>query len=126
MVDNYRLSDNFIAASAFLSGERRVKASDAGSTVVQNLYTILEYFDAGDVDNIKVGAMAMAGKEKIVLDGLASTKRGIDEFLSYFPKDEVLAVVARIEAENALNELEFDKALNQGAGILNPKPIPQS
>lgn len=126
MVDNYRLSDNFIAASAFLSGDKKMRASDTGMSVVQNLYTILEYFDAGDVDNIKVGALSMAGKEKIVLDGLAATKKGIDEFLSYFPKDEVLAIVAKIEEENALNEKEFDKALNQGAGILNPKPNAQS
>lgn len=54
MVDNYRLNDNFIAASAFLTGDRRIKAGDIGQTVVQNLYTILEYFDASDVENIKV------------------------------------------------------------------------
>ncbi len=54
MVDNYRLNDNFIAASAFLTGDRRVKAGDIGQNVVQNLYTILEYFDSSDVDNIKV------------------------------------------------------------------------
>jgi hypothetical protein len=54
MVDNYRLNDNFIAASAFLTGDRRIKAGDIGQSVVQNLYTILEYFDASDVENIKV------------------------------------------------------------------------
>lgn len=54
MVDNYRLNDNFIAASAFLAGERRVRAGDIGQNVVQNLYTILEYFDSSDVENIKV------------------------------------------------------------------------
>lgn len=54
MVDNYRLNDNFIAASAFLSGDRKIKAVDTGSNVVQNLYTILEYFDSSDVENIKV------------------------------------------------------------------------
>jgi len=123
MVDNYRLNDNFIAASAFLTGDRRVKAGDIGQNVVQNLYTILEYFDSSDVDNIKVGSSSLAGKEQIVLNGLAAAKKGIDDFLSYFPKEEVLAVVSRIENENALNEREFDKDLNQGVGILNPKPI---
>ena len=57
-----------------------------------------------------------------MLNGLAAAKKGIDDFLSYFPKEEVLAVVSRIENENALNEREFDKDLNQGVGILNPKP----
>ncbi len=65
----------------------------------------------------------MAGKEQIVLNGLSAAKKGIDDFLSYFPKEEVLAVVSRIESENAQNEREFDKDLNQGVGILNPKPI---
>ena len=54
MVDNYSLNDNFIAASAFLTGDKRMKAGDIGQNVVQNLYTILEYFDSGDVENIKV------------------------------------------------------------------------
>ena len=65
----------------------------------------------------------MAGKEAIVLSGLGAARKGIDDFLSFFPRDEVLAVVAKIESENALNEKEFDKELNQGVGILNPKPI---
>lgn len=123
MVENYRLNDNFIAASAFLTGERRIRAGDIGQNVVQNLYTILEYFDAGDVDNLKVGSNSLAGKEQIVLNGLSSARKGIDDFLSLFPKEEVLAAVARIEQENALNEKEFDKTLNQGVGILNPKPV---
>ena len=54
MVDNYRLNDNFIAASAYLEGDKRLKAGDVGTNVVQNLYTILEYFDASEVQNIKV------------------------------------------------------------------------
>jgi len=66
--------------------------------------------------------MGLAGKETIVLNGLAASKKGIDDFLSYFPREDVLAAVARIERENALNEKEFDKDLNAGVGILNPKP----
>ena len=71
----------------------------------------------------KVGSNSLAGKEQIVLNGLSSARKGIDDFLSLFPKEEVLAAVARIEQENALNEKEFDKTLNQGVGILNPKPV---
>jgi len=122
MVDNYRLNDNFIAAGAYLVGDRKNKAFDVGTNVVQNLYTILEYFDSSDVENIKVGSLSMAGKEQLVLKGLEASRKGIDDFVSYFPRDDVLAVVAKIETENELNMREFDKELNGGVGILNPKP----
>lgn len=54
MLENYRLNDNFIAASAFLTGSGRIRAIDAGQNTVQNLLTILEYFDSSDVQNLKV------------------------------------------------------------------------
>lgn len=55
MLNNYRLSDAVIAASAYIDdNNRRLQASDAGQAAVQNLYTILEYFDSQDVANIKV------------------------------------------------------------------------
>lgn len=55
MLNNYRLSDVVISASAYIQdNNRRLAASDAGQAAVQNLYTILEYFDAQDVANIKV------------------------------------------------------------------------
>lgn len=54
MIDNYRLNDNFISASAFLNGDRKIKAVDIGQTTIQNLNTILEYFDTSDIENIKV------------------------------------------------------------------------
>jgi len=66
--------------------------------------------------------MSMAGKEKIVIEGLTSARKGIDDYLSFFNKDDVTAVLARIEAENELNRSEFDKDLNGGQGIINPKP----
>lgn len=120
MVENYRLNDNIIAASAYLTGNKRIQAVEAGQSTVQNLFTILEYFDSSDVQNIKVGATSMAGKEALVLKGLEATKKGIDEFLSFFPKEDVEAVVQRIEKENDLNFKEFDPELGV---ILNPKPI---
>lgn len=56
MVQNYRLADSVVGASAFLSGgnAQQMKAIDVGQTAVQNLQTILEYFDTQDVENIKV------------------------------------------------------------------------
>jgi hypothetical protein len=55
MVDNYRLNDAFLAASTYLDGTtRRLEASQLGQSATQNLITILEYFDASDVQNLKV------------------------------------------------------------------------
>lgn len=120
MLENYRLNDNFISASAYLNSERKYKAADIGQTTVQNLITILEYFDSSGVENIQVGSSGLSGKEAIVLNGLASARKGIDDFVSLFPKEDVSAVIAKIEAENELNRQEFDKELGQ---ILNPKPV---
>ena len=55
MLKNYRLADTFIAASAYLEdNNKRISAGEVGSSVVQNLQTILEYFDSADVANLKV------------------------------------------------------------------------
>jgi len=55
MINNYRLNDAFVTASAYLdSNDRRVEAGQVGQSAVQNLYTILEYFDSSDIQNIKV------------------------------------------------------------------------
>jgi hypothetical protein len=55
MVENYRLNDAFVAASTYLDGgNRRLEASQLGQSATQNLVTILEYFDAADVQNLKV------------------------------------------------------------------------
>jgi hypothetical protein len=55
MIENYRLGDAFVAASSYLDGnERRVAAVEVGQNAVQDLYTILEYFDSADVQNLKV------------------------------------------------------------------------
>jgi hypothetical protein len=51
----YRLADTCVAALAYLEGtEKRVAAGQVGQTTVQNLQTILEYFDSSDVQNLKV------------------------------------------------------------------------
>jgi hypothetical protein len=56
MVENYRLNDAFLAASTYLESgnNKRLEASQVGQAAVQNLYTILEYFDSADVENLKV------------------------------------------------------------------------
>lgn len=113
MVQNYRLNDAFVGASSYLDGnDRRVQAGQVGQTVVQNLQTILEYFDSSDVQNLKVGSMdGMSGKEALVLKGLDSTRKSIDDFLAFFPAAEVEQVKKRVQEENELNVKEFDSSL---------------
>jgi hypothetical protein len=53
MIQNYRLADSIVGSAAYLGGQS-MKAIDVGQTAVQNLQTILEYFDSQDVENIKV------------------------------------------------------------------------
>lgn len=118
MMDNYRLSDNFIKASTFLSGNRKIQAVTAGQECIQNLQTITEYFDSSDVQNIKIGSNSIAGKESLVLNGLDASRKNIDLFLSFFNPEDVNAVQSKILAENELNEKEFDTAL--GAILNNP------
>eukprot|EP00550_Attheya_septentrionalis_P010341 CAMPEP_0198279922 /NCGR_PEP_ID=MMETSP1449-20131203/122_1 /TAXON_ID=420275 /ORGANISM="Attheya septentrionalis, Strain CCMP2084" /LENGTH=261 /DNA_ID=CAMNT_0043975167 /DNA_START=24 /DNA_END=809 /DNA_ORIENTATION=+ len=120
MLQNYRLNDNLIAAAAFLSDQqKRAAAATVGQSAVQSLYTILEYFDSSDVQNLKVGGMGMSGKEQLVIKGLDSTRNYIDDFLVYFPRDEIEAAKAKIQEENALNIKEFDPTIGT---ILNPNP----
>lgn len=55
MIENYKLNDAFVGASTYLDGnDRRVTAVNVGQNAVQDLYTILEYFDSSDVQNLKV------------------------------------------------------------------------
>jgi len=121
MINNYSLSDSIIAGSSYLKGNDRVDASGVGQSAVQSLLTIVEYFDASSVENIKVDSLE--GKEKIVLEGLKSVRRDLDEFTNFFPKDDVDAVKARILTENELNFREFDTSLGQ---IINPNPSDKS
>ena len=55
MLENYRLADQFVQASTYIEdASKRLEAAQVGQSAVQNLYTILEYFDSADVENIKV------------------------------------------------------------------------
>ncbi|GKY94215.1 hypothetical protein MPSEU_000387300 [Mayamaea pseudoterrestris] len=55
MLENYRLADQFVQASTYIEdSSKRLEAAQVGQSAVQNLYTILEYFDSSDVENIKV------------------------------------------------------------------------
>lgn len=119
MVQNYSLSDAVVGASAYIKGGNQMKAIDVGQTAVQNLQTILEYFDTKDVENIKVGANSMAGKEELVLNGLQSAQLNLDQFLGYFPEDNVAKLKAQIKDENDLNIKEFDPSLGD---IINLPP----
>lgn len=121
MLQNYKLSDNIISAAATLAdSNKRQSATETGQRAVENLFTILEYFDSRDVENLKVGTYdSMAGKEPLVLKGLEAARINIDEFLTYFDSRDIDAVRKKIEEENELNAKEFDSSLGV---ILNPNP----
>jgi hypothetical protein len=53
----------------------------------------------------------MAGKEALVLKGLESTRKNIDDFLTYFPQSTVEVARDRIFKENELNKKEWDPSL---------------
>ena len=121
MVQNYRLSDSVVGASTFLGGgnSNQMRAVDTGLMAVQNLQTILEYFDTSDVENIKVGKNAMNGKEELVVKGLAATQIKLDEFLGFFEEATVQKIKDQVQEENELNVKEFDKSLGN---IINLPP----
>lgn len=123
MIQNYRLSDAVVGASAYLKAANSMKAIDVGQTAIQNLQTILEYFDSGDVENIKVGKSSMAGKEEVVLNGLQAASGNIDLFLNFFPDETVQKIKDQIKAENDLNVKEFDPKLGD---IINLPPSTQT
>ena len=68
----------------------------------------------------KVGQDGLGGKEQLVLKGLEATRKQIDDFLSYFSKSEVDAVVALITEENRLNVKEFDPSLGDIVNLAPP------
>jgi hypothetical protein len=120
ILNNYRLSDTVIASSAFIEeNSRRIQAGEVGQGAVQDLQTILEYFDSSDVQNLKVGGDNMAGKERLVLQGLESARKNLDGFLEFFPSEKVQAAKRQILDENALNYKEWDPSLGD---IVNLPP----
>jgi len=70
---------------------------------------------------VQVGQAGMSGKEDLVLKGLEATRKSIDDFLLYFSKSDVDAVIARVEEENRLNVKEFDPSLGDLLNMPPPK-----
>ena len=62
----------------------------------------------------------MAGKEPLVLKGLESTRKTIDEFLAFFPAEYVDQARIRVKEENALNIKEFDPSLGTILNLPDP------
>jgi len=115
IVNNYRLSDTIVQASAYLEdNNKRMSAGTVGQGAVEDLLTILEYFDTSDVQNLKVGSRdSMSGKQELVNQGLQSARGNIDGFLDYFPKEKVEAARKKVIYENELNFKEWDPMLGE-------------
>ena len=68
----------------------------------------------------KIGSATLsADKEAVVVKGLEATRKSIDDFLGYFPKDVVEAAKEKVKGENELNFKEFDRSLGE---IINQNP----
>eukprot|EP00667_Euglena_gracilis_P013775 EG_transcript_14242 len=108
LLDNYRLADCFGNAATYIQDPvKQGQALQVGQVAAENLYTILEYFDASNVDNLKVGEELYGERRQLVTGGLESVSARIDEFVAFFPKAEVQAVRDLIDTENELNRQEY-------------------
>mmetsp|Transcript_62408 Transcript_62408/g.111185 ORF Transcript_62408/g.111185 Transcript_62408/m.111185 type:complete len:328 (-) Transcript_62408:700-1683(-) len=120
MIDNYKLPERFENAASYVKDSgKRAQAAQLGTAIVDSLYTILEYFDAGFVDNLAVGEELYGQKRTVVLGGLKDAADKIDDFVMFFPDADVQAVRDLIKTENDLNEKEFPQDMGK---ILNLAP----
>lgn len=67
-----------------------------------------------NITKTQVGqADSMATKEPLVLKGLETTRKNIDDFLSYFPKSVVDEARDQVIRENEQNKKEWDPELGE-------------
>ena len=62
----------------------------------------------------------MAGKEALVLKGLEAAQLKLDEFIDFFPAENVNNVKLLVKQENDLNVKEFDKELGSIVNLAPP------
>jgi hypothetical protein len=119
MLNNYQLNDNVNKAAVLAGGSKSFAAQQAGQGAVESLTAVLEYFDAGS-NSLKVDSIS-GEKLDFVIKALDTTRKQIDQFLSYMPEAEVAKCIAVIDEENEANVREYAE-FNPDAAILNPDP----
>jgi hypothetical protein len=119
MLDNYKLSDNIVTASAYASPQDRVmKASEAGKEAIDVLETTRDYF----AKELKVSGLTDE-QRKFVVQAMQATRTKLDGFLNYMPGDVVVKSRQQVERENDLNMKEFVTA-DGDKTIINPVTLP--
>jgi len=119
MLENYKLGDNVVAASAYAEPKSNVfPASQAGKEAIEVLETCREYF----AKDLKVSGLT-DDQRKFILEGMQQTRTKLDSFLTYMPADVVQKARKQVEDENAMNLKEFVNS-NGEKTILNPVVLP--
>merc|ERR1712216_447010 len=115
MVENTRIIDVVVKASAYATDPNKVsEADEKGKAAVQDLLVILDYFDEVDQE-VKVTDLPKE-KREFILKALDAARGKFDEFLAYMPKEKVKEARDQVIMENELNRKELPKDLE----ILNP------
>lgn len=119
MLDNYKLGDQIVVASAYASTDNVFKASQAGNEAIDVLETAKEYF----AKELKVSGLTDT-QRKFVVDAMSATRGKLDTFLTYMPADVVQAARQQVEDENGMNQKEYQSPDGDNAGIMNPVTLP--
>jgi len=104
MMDNYDLNGCFVKASAAAPGSKVQTAVGYGTTAVESLIQIIEYFP----DKLVANDLSRE-QQTFVISALDSTSRNIDSFLDLMPSTALDAARAQVEKENQLNNKEYSE-----------------
>ncbi|EKX45360.1 hypothetical protein GUITHDRAFT_108628 [Guillardia theta CCMP2712] len=114
MIENYKMNDIITKASAFAKPNQINDCSQIGREAVQDLQTILDYFDEQPRE-LKVSELS-ADKKEFVIKALTSCRQKLDQFLSYFPTEKIAEGRKQVMEENEMNRKELPADIQ----ILNP------
>jgi hypothetical protein len=117
MLDNYKLGDQIVVASAYAGTDKALSASQAGNEAIDVLETAKEYFSK----ELKVSGLTDVQRTFIV-DAMSTTRNKLDSFLTYMPEDTVAAARKQVEDENDANMREYKSP--DGTTIMNPVKLP--
>jgi len=117
MLDNYKLSDQIVAASGYVEPKDNImKASQVGNEAVDALETAKEYFGTP----LKVSGLSDE-QRKFIVQAMQACRDKLDRFLVYVPEESLKKARQRVEDENDLNRKEY---VGEDGGILNPVVVP--
>lgn len=114
LLDNYDLNGRIVAASAYAPSGQQQRAINYGSTAIEDLTQILEYFP----DKLKANTLTPE-QSRFVLAALRDASENIDRFMALMPAEVVERARAQVAEENRMNVEEMPKDVE----ILNPPTV---